>query len=519
MGDTLVVMQAIGTAITRLVGTPPALSPVDLAYAARTESLERDREYLHHSNYYQGHQRDPRPLLTNPLARVSSLGAGDYNWQPRHNALAKVIDTLVNRLSVYGFTADGLSDVDRATVATLLGGWWRAARMDEVQNTLHAQAFITGDAYLVTRIGAAGRPYWTYHHALTMLPVYDSEGTMRACYQVLSEYIQDDGLSRERRRLTIYRPGEISKYWSWAGVGEWKLWTEDGDGGLIPWLDTQGQPLGIPVHHFRNRPRGADFGTSELEALIPLQDEYNRRVYNVSQAAAYAGSTQKYIVDAGAAPANPDGTQPVTYKSGPGDVWLIQSRGEHNANVGSFPASDLAQAQDVADRELRTIAAFADIPLYLFLPEGALPSGESLKVSEGALVAKCRDRAITFGDAWEDAQTMALRLAARFAGMSLPDPATYTLTTQWAPFETRSAESDARVVGMIGDLLGPRESLRVLGYTDEEADRIAEEKTAAGEMFESIDYELRRVQLENARSLLESRQQLIDERAAAAGDA
>src|SRR5436190_21211170 len=289
--DTLTAVAAniIGTQTTR------ALSPVDIAFAIRTDFWEKDKEYLHWQSYYDGHHRDPRSLLNDPLALITSLGAGDYNWQPRHNAMAKVVDTVVNRLSVSGFTPDfgGPDDApetpQQQAVKDALSAWWRTARMDETQNTVHAQAFIKGDAYLITRI-AGGVPFWTYRDALMMLPVYDLDNvTMLSCYETWSEWVQDNGIARERRRLTIYRPNEISKWWMWLGGATWQPWTADGDGGVIAWVDTNGQPLGIPVHHFRNKPRGASFGRSELADLVALQDEYNRRAWDTSQASAFAG--------------------------------------------------------------------------------------------------------------------------------------------------------------------------------------------------------------------------------------
>ena len=45
------------------------------------------------------------------------------------------------------------------------------------------------------------------------------------------------------------------------------------------WTDTGdqfGEPLGIPVIHYRNDPRGKNHGRSELVDVIPIQDTANK---------------------------------------------------------------------------------------------------------------------------------------------------------------------------------------------------------------------------------------------------
>lgn len=492
------ILRAVGGAAAA-VGADPAtqarLTPLDLARAERSYTAERDAAYHLYQDYYDGKQHDPRDIdFGDTAGRTRSP-----HFPARHNLCALVVDVLAERLAVTGVAAAGADSAagpaQADALAETLWSWWQANRMDAVQITVHAQALIKGDAFLLCDYdGAAGRPRWTFHDALTVAPVYDAGHRMTAAFKVWTEDYEDgSGYPRTRRRITHYTPARIEK---WANEGRgWVLWTFDTDaagnpdGGVIDWTDTAGAPLGVPVIPFRNRPRGADYGTSELADVLPVQDEYNRRVWNTSEAMSYAGSPQKYVIDA-RAPASGSG-----YVSGPGRVWTIASAGAGvSAQAGQFPPSDLAQLQDATDRELKTLAGMTRTPLHLVWPEGGLPSGEALKTAEAGLVAKAKDRQVVFGNAWEDAFAYAVRLHNVFSGgPTLPEG--LTLAVAWASPETRSDLAAEQTLALRAEDLSWQQRMRERGYDAETVARIREEKdTETPPALRDVDAELRRLQ-------------------------
>lgn len=475
------ISRALFGSVEAIAG-PVRLTPVDLAYALRSERLtgQRDTDYELYADYYNGKQSDPRDLdfgtRREPQRRT---------FKAQHNFCSVVVDVLIERMSVIGFTVTGdtVSEAQQTELAKRLWHWWQSGRMDATQVTVHAETAIAGDGFLLVDYDVANeRPRFSFRPALNITPVYDAKHVMTMAYQSWTEpYLDDKGERRTRQRITKYTPALIEK---WVNEGKgWVLWTQDvdsnglPDNGIVNWVDDKGDPLGLPVIHFRNKPRNSDYGRSELADIIPIQDEYNRRVWNTSEAMSFAGNTQKYIIDAkppGKVNTDTDGRMG-GFVSGPGYVWQISSRDkEQTAQAGQFAPSDIGQLQDATDRELKTLAGQSRTPVHLIWPDGTLPSGESLKTAEAPLVAKCRDRSIVLGNSWEDAMQLAIRVHNRFGPKpAMPDH--ITISTMWDSFETRSALLDEQVIALRRDDIGRDQANRERGYDEETIQRINDE--------------------------------------------
>lgn len=499
--------------------TDNGLALAELNYVLRAGALfqVRDDQYRQYARYYSGHQDDPREIEFGDRRP----GSPPLEFHAPHNFCVVVVDVVAERLSVIGLnvTGDGLSESAAADLAAQLWAWWQAGRMDETQVNLHAMTLVYGDSYLIVDYdAAAGRPRWTYHDALTITPVYDAHGTLIRAYKVWEEkYTDEAGQERARRRATRYTPALIEKFYQ-DNNGRWAIWANDldsegrPDGGVIDWTQRNGEPIGIPVVHFRNKPRGEDYGRSELHDVIPIQDEYNRRVWNTSEGMAFAGNLQKYVI--GAMPPGAgkptDGREPYEARqggwvSGPGTVWSIQPMDpDKGATAGYFPPSDIAALQDATDRELKTLAAQTRVPMHLIWPEGPLPSGEALKTSEAGLVFKCHDRAIVYGNKHEDAMKLAIRLHNTFgAGGALAEDV--TISAQWAPFATRSELSESQTTATIREDISREEALRRAGYSPEDITKILAEREANAEVqAQALSVERQRVSLEGDRAFLET---------------
>lgn len=461
----------------------PGLTALDIAWADRSDAAtsSRDDHYRLAEWYYTGQQRDVRAV---DLATVTiPLTAPAY--RAAQNVTAVVVDVMTERLTVTGFTVEGPGatpgqdtneDGDNA-VAARLWRWWQQNRMDETQNTIHAQALIKGDSYVfVDYDPRAGRPRFTWNDALQVTPVYDAQHQLTQAYKTWTErYTNDQNLIQVRFRITKYTRGAIEKFARDGMGGRWQVWPHDldadgnPDGGVIDWTDAAGQPLGIPIIHYRNKARGDDFGRSEIADVIAAQDNFNLRHAATTDAIDLQGSPQRYVI--GGSP--PAGGWP----TGPGQVWTITGIGTTAPTAGQFAAGNVGELQDATDRQLKLIAAMSRTPLHLIWPDGGLPSGEALKTAESGLVAKCQDRAITFGNAWEDVMRLAMRLHNTFSAKP-PLAEDVTISAVWGSFETRSDLSDAQVTTLIADHISAREFLRRCGYSEEQIDKIQAEKDA-----------------------------------------
>ena len=81
------------------------------------------------------------------------------------------------------------------------------------------------------------------------------------------------------------------------------------------------------------------------------------------------------------------------------------------ASFGEFGTTELGQFINVQNSLREEISRVAGIPLHYFhLSKGDFPSGEAMKSAEARFTKKLRDRQISFGNVWEDAMRLALRM-------------------------------------------------------------------------------------------------------------
>ena len=175
----------------------------------------------------------------------------------RDNFMNVVVDSLAERLKVIGFDTE-----DEA-----FGEWawdmWQKNRMDYTQVVVHTEAIMLGDSYLLCDWDAKKeRPRWTHQMPEMIIPHYDEVN--RSIDWVSKKWLQHPRIGDEpETRLNIYHDDRVEKYVARGGVWA-KYQDEEDEAWPVPWLDRAGEPLGVPIIHFRNRPLGGDFGQSEI---------------------------------------------------------------------------------------------------------------------------------------------------------------------------------------------------------------------------------------------------------------
>lgn len=375
----------------------------------------------------------------------------------RDNFCETVVDAVVERLNVTGFAGQ-----DEA-----IGAWawetWQTNRMDLTQILVHTEAVVKGDAYLLVDWDAeAERPRFNFHEADLVTPRYNLESRQMefaAKKWLVSGLTADD----TQTRLNLYYPDRVEKYMA-AG----HVWTQVSDPGdtawPVPWLDREGRPLGIPIVHFRNKPGAGLFGLSEIANVIPMQDLLNKTLVDLMMVLDTLGWPQRYTV--GVVP-------PARYEVVPGAVWDFQADDSaEKAVIGQFPNADVTGILAAIEAMVQHIAGRSRTPQHLFHLTGGLPSGESLKIAESGLVHKVKQRQVAFGNAWEDAITIALRLQSAF-GQRVGPEQPGRVETVWADPETRNEEAHLASLEAKSRLGVPHKQLwREMGYDDEEIEQM-----------------------------------------------
>lgn len=373
-----------------------------------------------------------------------------------------VVDAVVERLKVTGFKHGN-------AVNDLIWEWWQANRMDAVQTEAHRYAVRDAEAFILTNWDdTLGRPVFTLHPRFTdtdrggdgygMWIEYPNNDYLaqpiKACKQ-WRETVDDGHGKRTLSYRTDYYPDRVEKFV--FDHGRWDIASD-----VAPWLDPQGQPLGIPVAHLRNP--GIK---SELRDVIPLQDALNKDWLDILGAADATGF--RMLAFFGWIPTT-DGQEPKADGSNllqvaPGQMFGTP-KAPNEAAVQSIEAASAQPLLDIEDRIVIRIASVSSTPLSRFISSRQVAAEGTLQQEEGPLLSKVEERQTLFGNAWEDTMKMALKLSSMFGGQALPDG---EIDTVWAPAAVRNEAAEIQIAEGKKRLGVPTdEILQEIGYTPQQ---------------------------------------------------
>jgi len=372
------------------------------------------------------------------------------------------VDVIAERLKITGVTCD--SDEQQVK----LWNWWTANRMDGVQKNVYRDAFRDGDGYvLVSPPDESGIPQFTHEQAhdgdfgVEMVYGDDHKPLMAWRYWRVST-VGDAGYVR---RKNYYLPDKIQKYISdeRQNRGAWTEYKDENDSRWpIPWVDSKGQPLGIPVIHFANK-CNVDYGVSELRKAIAVQNLLNKSVADLIMSAdvdAYAilillGFSKSDIED---------------LKIGPG---AIIGNSNTDAKATRLEAADLTKMMALVDFFIVKMAQITRTPISYFQSSRQISSAESQKQDESPLISKVEDRQVPFGNAWEDVLRMGRKLYNTFGDGGMDEE--IGIEAQWADAQKRNEKEQADIAKIHKDLGVPEKYVWAkLDYTPEQIDKMME---------------------------------------------
>ena len=362
-----------------------------------------------------------------------------------------VIDAVVERLAVTGFQ----SEDDRAQ--KWLASLWRAARLDAISKAVHLAAVRDGESYIIVDYDPLNeRPRFSLNMA------DDGAGGVSMQYgadgnpvYAAKRWTVDGGPGAGiTRRLNLYYPDRIEKYVSTTAAPFWQPLRDEPF--PLPWLDRFGDPLGIPVIHFRNRDMGTPQGNSEITDVIPLQDALNKSLIDLIAVA----DTNAFplLVAMGF-------EVPEAFTISPGALVQIPPSLDANTDFKMLPGADLSNFLGVLEHLVMEIARVSSTPLSRFQVSGQVAAEGTLKQQDAGLVAKVEHKQVSFGNAWEDAMRMAIRVQNSFGAARYDDRS--PLETLWRPAAPRSERDQLEVLLLKAQLGVPADILLAeAGYTD-----------------------------------------------------
>ncbi len=425
-------------------------SDLQLAFAhwQYEDEVERQREIVKARNYHDGEQ----PTYLTERAETM-LGVTDSGDDFCLNVTRGVVEAVTERLLVAGFQC-----TDEAS-AQWAWATWQTDRVDGKQNEIHETAVRDGEGFVIVDWSTTEqRVRFLPHQRYTDPTVQGTGEGCKATYQnddphqpllfASKRWVESLGSGNARQRLTIYYPDRIEKYVI-AGAGVWTpidgvtLAAEGDTAWPLPWVRSDGTPRGIPVIHFRNPGL-----RQEAYDALPMQNAVNKALIDLL----IAGDVTAFriFVARGFIPTT-DGQAPKEDQSN----WLILEPGQivgttKNANETAFSAIDGAPLDPLLNLLEKLVlwqAIITRTPVSRYQFSGQVASADTLKQQIESLLAKVDLRQILFGDAWEDALTMARQLQNDFGG-----GVDGALLDEAAPFQAlwKSAEKRDRLQELQG---------------------------------------------------------------------
>lgn len=444
--------------------------PADLTWVLKHLRARRGMYDLYR-DYYRGYHR---------LAFTTDKWRSEFGTMVKgvaDNLCPKVVDTLVDRLEITGFSGG-----EEARAADI----WKDNRMDLRSGEVHKEAVKQGDAFLLVWPDGTGDPVFYLNTADQMCVRYSQEIPGQIVYAGKVWIGEDD-----KAYATMYYPDRIEKYVTKAKVtggvlpekGTRDIWTErEVIVGQSPLPDSEEMedvrepwPLPnlfgrVPIFHFPHDASLGEYGKSALHDIVPLQDILNKDLSDRLITQEFHSFPQRWAVglepeyDADGVAKSPD--------TGPNRIWFTP---DANGKFGQFDASNLEGFIKVAENDRLEIGRVSDTPSWHFQATGTPPSGEALRTMESPLMSKVVDRQDVFGAVWEDVMEFAVALPAG-------DADDVDLTCEWKDTTSISAKEKAEEMVLKQTLEVPVQQLwHELGYTQAEIDQMLEWKSQNAE--------------------------------------
>lgn len=439
-----------------------------LAYLRAAYQDLKDEEAAMHRNrdFYDGEQG-----IQLTARQKEYLGdiANDLSEQALCNICKRAVEIPGERLAVEELT----SEQGDSTLADMAKLWWEMNQLGAWQYDIYEQALRDSTSCLIVGWDEDHPTYtlnelWDGKDGSVRLHYSEDDGTLLFASKRYSAYdpvmLQKTG----KVRLTLYFADRIERYEDSTGDPTgWRLLRPDEIEGTdkrnpMPWVDTDGNPLGIAVIAFDNP------GGSELDDVLMPQKALNKGAVDLLSTQDLHGFPL-LVLKGFQATIDTEGKQtPLNYQ--PGRAITMPAAG----SADRIPGVDLSPMFETGVLGwLQLVSIIKGWPLYLWA-RGEPPSGESLKVMESSLVNQVKRKQESFRDSWLEAFAMGARLHKLYTGQEL----TGDLVIQWKDPETRQELAHWQALQTKWDAaqIPITQRWREAGYTDEQIALMQEEQ-------------------------------------------
>jgi hypothetical protein len=335
-----------------------------------------------------------------------------FQRKARTNLCGLVATASVHRIVALGITGPG-GEPD-----AFAQRWWQHNKLDSRQRLVWRSAMARGTGYLLVgehptrrEPDGAPSPLVTVEHPAECIVEYDPvTGDGKAGLKAWHDDVSGFGVARlyfdntsfpyrTRERCAGGRLPWGPDSWVYAGA------RDDGD------LHDLGM---LPLLEFARMPDLGEDPEPEFACVMDIQDRINLGVLNRMSASRYSGFRQKWIKGHKFAKRTDPATgltvvdQP--FVPSPSAVWA--SEGE-NAQFGQLDATDLTSFLKEHTSDVRDALIISQTPAYYYASDLVNISADTINALDILHIAKVREHQASFGEALEDAATLAARIVGR----------------------------------------------------------------------------------------------------------
>lgn len=407
------------------------MSPADARDLIR-EILEIRQEdegslELYH-DYVRGSQSHPVAMdgMPNELIKFISLA--------RINVVDLVVEVMAQSLYVDGYRPN-IPD-SGATEESM--GWlaWQANKLDSRQTAVARGAFTYGVSYVLVLPGDP-IPSMRGYSPRKMTVVYGDDPD----WPYAALHVEPNG---QWETLTLYDAEAAYRFTTENGFEHVETSEYGGSTGGV-----------VPVVRFLNVEDLDDETTSEVERLIPVQDQIDVTTFGLMVAQHYQAFLQRYVIGWEAK------SETERMKASASRLWTFD---DPEVKVGQFQQAQLDGYLRSREDTVQLMAVISQTPPHHLLGELINLSAEALAAAEAGHRRKINQRQTTLGESWEQA------LALAELEMGIPE-AEVDAQVRWRDTEARSLSQTVDALGKMAQMLGiPPEALweRIPGVTQQD---------------------------------------------------
>lgn len=387
-------------------------------------------------DYERGVHRAKMTKEMQEMLSISDPATDQFNV----NYCELVVQTMADRLKLAGLhnSAEEATAWGEAALA--------ASRFDALQMDVHVAALRDGDAFvMVGWDNEAQIPILTYEPAWDgtagMLPIYDAGSGMQKLVAAVKIF-SVGGV----KRVNVYWPAMVEKY-TLGEKGDTLTLTE-----RTAWTLPDGEALGVPVVHFRNKASAMQtVGRSEIAQVVTMQDGLNATFASMISTAMLTGFPIHIAVGF-----------KFPQALAPGVVVSLEDVVPANMRMDTLKHGELGPFIDQAGFIIEQIATVTRTPLLGRMGSDAA-SGESLKQREVGLLGKVKAAHVKFGNTWEDVMALAWQVADAYAFQRPPTAGRWT--ARWESAQLRNDSETIRNALLMREVVSDREVLRLTAAT------------------------------------------------------